>query len=74
MLTASVKRRTALSYAAQAIAALLAEGKAMVLESLDSAFKFKFRFYKAEPLVCFSYPARAIESENSPETRFFNRV
>ena len=50
----------------QAIAALFT-GKATTFESLDSAFKFNFRFYKDEPLVCLHRPLPAIETVSGPK-------
>ena len=57
--TVKKPRRTALSYAAQATPAALKEGKAITLESFDSAFKFKFPFLQSRAFgMLFSFSAR----------------
>ena len=52
-------RRTAKVYAAQATLAALIEGKAITLESFDSAFKFKFPFLQSRAFgMLFSFSMR----------------
>ena len=63
-------RRTALSYAAQATLAALWAGKATTLESLDSAFKFKFPFLQSRAFGMLFLSAARNRIWNSPEPSY----